>query len=236
MEFLKYNLTLELPLQLPKSRIIANTINPHSYCVAKEDMTFYDALVNSDILVPDGVGVVWASQFLYKREIFKISGYDMHLHFLRLVAQKKGGKVFYLGSSTTTLDLIIKRLRAEFPTVQIRTFSPPYKANFTQEENQEMIEEINEFRPDVLFVGMTAPKQEKWVYQHREAIEAKVICSIGAVFDFYAGTVKRPSKFWVDLGLEWLPRFLKEPKRLWRRNLVSTPQFIFDILKLKLKA
>jgi N-acetylglucosaminyldiphosphoundecaprenol N-acetyl-beta-D-mannosaminyltransferase len=90
------------------------------------------------------------------------------------------------------------------------------------------------FIPDVLFVGMTAPKQEKWVDANKHRLKVKNIASIGAVFDFYAGNVKRSSPFWISLGLEWLPRFLKEPRRLARRNLISTPTFIADVLKQKM--
>ena len=92
---------------------------------------------------------------------------------------------------------------------------------------------INSFQPDVLFVGMTAPKQEKWVYQFKNQLNVKVIASVGAVFDFYAGMIKRPGKFWISLGLEWLPRFFREPKRLWRRNLISTPSFICIVIREK---
>lgn len=237
MEFLDYNLSLSLPNELPvNQRWLANTLNPHSYCVAKKDAIFRASLEGADILIPDGVGVVWASKFLYGKRIKKISGYDLHLHFLNLLHKQGGGKVFYLGASESTLSKIKEKLAREFPKINVETLSPPYKQEFSKEENLSMIQAINAFAPDLLFVGMTAPKQEKWLLEHKYCLEAKVMCAIGAVFDFYAGTVKRPSRFWVDLGLEWFPRFIKEPKRLWRRNLVSTPQFIFDILKLKLKA
>ena len=96
-----------------------------------------------------------------------------------------------------------------------------------------MCNHINSFKPDVLFVGMTAPKQEKWVYQYQNMLNVNNICSIGAVFDFYAGNIKRSSRFWISIGLEWLPRFLKEPKRLFYRNFVSTPKFILDVFWLK---
>jgi N-acetylglucosaminyldiphosphoundecaprenol N-acetyl-beta-D-mannosaminyltransferase len=97
-----------------------------------------------------------------------------------------------------------------------------------------MISAINNFAPDILFVGMTAPKQEKWVYLNKSQINAKIICSIGAVFDFYSGNIKRPNQFWINLGLEWLIRFLKEPRRLFNRNFISTPLFLFYVLKAKL--
>ncbi|TDK42079.1 glycosyltransferase [Algoriphagus formosus] len=234
MKFFDFKLTVKLPTVFPQKRLIANTINPHSYCVAMNDAQFQEALRSSDILVPDGVGVVWASSFLYKRRISKISGFDLHFHFLQLLQKKSGGKVFYLGSSETALSLIIDRVNKEFPSLNVKTYSPPFKSDFSKKENEAMIRAVNEFEPDLLFVGMTAPKQEKWVFQNKENLKVKVVCSIGAVFDFYAGTIKRPSQFWINLGLEWFPRFLKEPKRLWRRNLISTPKFIFEVIRHKL--
>jgi N-acetylglucosaminyldiphosphoundecaprenol N-acetyl-beta-D-mannosaminyltransferase len=94
-----------------------------------------------------------------------------------------------------------------------------------------MLEAIRKFSPDVLFVGMTAPKQEKWVEACRGSIRAGVVCSIGAVFDFYAGTVKRPSAFWIRLNLEWFIRLLNEPRRLWKRYLIYSPLFFIDMMK-----
>lgn len=97
-----------------------------------------------------------------------------------------------------------------------------------------MCAEVNIHKPDVLFVGMTAPKQEKWVYEFQTLLNAKTICSIGAVFDFYAGNIKRSSPFWISIGLEWLPRLLKEPRRLFYRNFVSMPNFILEVFWLKI--
>lgn len=233
MEFLEFKLTVNLPNEFPEKKVIANTINPHSYCVSMDDEIFRDALVNSDILIPDGVGVVWATSFLYKRKIKKVSGFEMHLHFLNLLQKKGKGRVFYLGSSNQTLSLIVTRLKKEYPALEVDFFSPPFKDDFSNEDNELMIKKINKFAPDILFVGMTAPKQEKWVYYQKRKIEATVICSIGAVFDFYAGTIKRPNQFWINNGLEWLPRLLKEPRRLWKRNLISTPKFILEVFKIK---
>ena len=123
-----------------------------------------------------------------------------------------------------------KRASKEFPNVTVCSFSPPYKKEFTNEDNVKMLTLVNKVEPDILFVGMTAPKQEKWVYNNNININAKLICSIGAVFDFYSETVSRPSKFWIKSGLEWLPRFLHEPIRLAKRNLISTPKFILQVL------
>ncbi len=219
--------------QLPhKDRLVINTVNAHSYCIAKHDQLFDKSLLTGDVLLPDGSGIVLAAKVLFKKRIRKIAGADIHKYLLEQ-ANEKGQRVFYLGASEETLDLISDRIKKEYPNIQFGSFSPPYVQTFTSEENLEMIEKVNAFEPHVVFVGMTAPKQEKWVYLNQDKLKFNVIVPIGAVFDFYAGTVKRSHPIWIFLGLEWLGRLLKEPKRLWRRNL-SVPKFLFDLLKAKI--
>lgn len=213
-------------------KTLINTINQYSFCIAQNDIDFKNALQHSDVLLPDGVGVVLAVKILNGERIKKIAGADLH-EFLLNDLDKKGGSCFYLGSSQKTLDKITERVSREFPNVKIGSFSPPFKTEFSNDDNIQMLKEVNTFKPDVLFVGMTAPKQEKWSYKFKNQLDAEVICSIGAVFDFYAGTIVRPHKFWVNLGLEWFVRLLKEPKRMWRRYLYYGPVFIKLILKEK---
>jgi len=219
-------------LDLNAVRII-NTINPHSYCLSRYDRIFNEALNSSDILLPDGTGIVLAARILNNQSITKIAGADIHQYLLQQ-ANLKNEKVFYLGASQSTLELIQNKVKREFPNITVSSFSPPYKPQFTKSETAQMLEKVNDFKPDILFVGMTAPKQEKWVFANKVDINANTIVSIGAVFDFYAGNIKRSSDFWISIGLEWLPRFLKEPKRLARRNLVSTPKFLVEILWFKI--
>lgn len=222
-------------ITIPKDRKkIINTINPHSYVEAKKDVVFKEALHHSDIILPDGSGIVLASKRVNGEKIDKIAGMDLHLHLLELL-NAEHGRCFYMGSSNGTLEKIIERLSKEYPNVNAATYAPPYKEKFSKKESEEIVKAVNAHKPDVLFVGLTAPKQEKWVYKHHNLINASIICSIGAVFDFYAGTVKRPSQFWIDRHLEWLPRLVKEPKRLWKRNFVSTPLFLLDMTLYKLK-
>ena len=221
-----------LPLN---EKCIINTINPHSYCEAKKDNVFTEALLNSDVLLPDGFGIVLATKILIGKKISKIAGADIHQYLLEQ-AQLKEQRVFYIGASQNTLELIEKRISKEFPSIEVASYSPPFKPDFSKEDSQKMIDKVNIFNPDILFVGMTAPKQEKWVYTNKEHIQANTIVSIGAVFDFYAGTVKRPHPFWIKLGLEWLIRFVKEPKRLFKRNLISTPMFLFYLFKEKVSS
>jgi N-acetylglucosaminyldiphosphoundecaprenol N-acetyl-beta-D-mannosaminyltransferase len=180
------------------------------------------------------MAIVAAVQLLSGTKIKKIAGADIH-HFLLDDLNKKGGSCFYLGSSQNTLHIILERLSREFPNIKVGSFSPPYKSDFSNDDNQQMISSVNAFQPDVLFVGMTAPKQEKWSFQHKAALDAKIICSIGAVFDFYAGTVERPSPFWIQLRLEWFIRLIKEPKRMWKRYLYYGPVFVKLILEKKMQ-
>lgn len=216
-----------------KSVRIINTINPHSYCISKKDKDFENALQASDILLPDGVGIVWAEKLLNKNKIHKIAGFDLFQYLMHHLNQTHGS-CFFLGASEDTLKAIHGKIAMDFPNVKVDSYSPPYKPEFSEADSEHMCEQVNEVKPDVLFMGMTAPKQEKWVHAFENHLNANMICSIGAVFDFYAGNVKRPSQFWISLGLEWLPRFLKEPRRLAERNLISTPKFILEVLSFKL--
>lgn len=212
---------------------VINTINPHSYCVAREDLTFEQALKDSDILLPDGIGVVWAEKFLNRNSIKKIAGYDLFIFLMNKLELEKGS-VFFLGASKATLDKIRLKCKIEYPNVKFGSYSPPFKKQFSLQDSEIMCQKVNEFKPDVLYVGMTAPKQEKWVYQHKHNLNATVICSIGAVFDFYAGNIVRAPKILINLGLEWLHRSLVS-FRLLKRNLTSNPKFLIYILKEKLK-
>jgi len=229
MQVMDYEVFSE-PLQkidFEKQKLVINTISPHSYTVAKADRVFKEALRQSDILLPDGFGVVWATYELHNISIPRIAGADMHDYLLKRL-HENGGKVFYLGSCQSTLSKIEERLKREYPAITMESHSPPFKSKFTDSENDVMINRINQFGPDVLFVGMTAPKQEKWIFKHKDRINAQTMCGVGAVFDFYAGTVKRSGPFWCKYGLEWLPRFLRDPVRLWRRIFISIPVFVLD--------
>jgi N-acetylglucosaminyldiphosphoundecaprenol N-acetyl-beta-D-mannosaminyltransferase len=234
-EGIDYNLFTGLLNDLPLSKkTVINTINQYSFCIAEEDEAFKNALKESEILLPDGEGIVLAERILTGKKIRKISGTDLHFHFLSSLNSKKG-KCFYLGSSPSTLNKIKAKLHEEYPDIRAEFYSPPFKENFSDEDNWNMINAINAFEPDVLFIGLTAPKQEKWSIAHKQAINAKIICSIGAVFDFYAGTVQRPSQLWIDMRLEWLGRFMSEPKRMWRRYFYFGPIYMYMIIKRKFK-
>lgn len=140
--------------------------------------------------------------------------------------------VMFMGSSQKVLDLIVKRAADVYPHLKVVTYSPPYKPEFSDEDNKAIIEAINAADPDLLWIGMTAPKQEKWTYTHWK--ELNIHChvgTIGAVFDFFAGTVERAPMWWQRHGLEWLYRLLKEPKRMWRRYIIGNALFLWNMTK-----
>lgn len=217
---------------LKKSKALITTINAHCYNVALTDDYYQEALLNSDVLIPDGISIVYALRWLTGEKIKKIAGADLFFYELKRL-QNIGGKCFFLGSTDTTLEKIKERIMKEYSDIQIQTYSPPYKSEFSNDDNLKMLEAINSFQPDVLMIGMTAPKQEKWAYLHFNQLQVGHICCIGAVFDFYAGTVNRAPKWMIKMGLEWLYRLLKEPKRMWRRYLFGNMQFINSIIKEK---
>ena len=217
------------------SKCFINTINAYSFCMAKKDAHFAEVLNTSDILLPDGTSIVLASKLLGGKKIKKIAGWDIHQYLLSQ-AHLKGLKVFYLGASESTLALIKNRVSQEFPKVKLASYSPPDKATFSKEDNNEMIAQVNAFSPDILFIGMTAPKQEKWGHEYKDKLDTNIICSIGAVFDFYAGTVNRAPKWILNLGMEWLYRLVKEPKRMWRRYLVGNTKFVYYVFLEKLQS
>lgn len=214
------------------NNIQINTINAHSYNVAKKDSLFAQVLQESDFLLADGQSIVWAKKWLTGERLARIAGYDLFRWEMDRVNNLKG-KCFFLGSTDETLQKIVNKISIEYQNITVKTYSPPYKQKFSGAENQAMISTVNDFEPDVLFVGMTAPKQEKWVYFNAKFLKTGHICSIGAVFDFYAGNIRRAPQQWQNLGMEWLYRLIKEPRRMWKRYIIGNTLFIYYILKEK---
>jgi N-acetylglucosaminyldiphosphoundecaprenol N-acetyl-beta-D-mannosaminyltransferase len=202
-------------IEINKGNKTLNTISPNSYGISTKDKLFRQALKESDFLVLDGVYFALASILLQGKNIVKNQGSDVFYHFMKRVDEKKG-KVFFLGSSEETLGKIRKKTSYEYSDLTVSTYSPPYKQEFSADDNQKMIEAINAFAPDVLFVGMTCPKQEKWANQYKEHVNAKIICCIGAVFDWYAGNEKTIAPIWWKLRLGWLIRTIHRPEILKR--------------------
>ena len=242
---------------LPEGKLLINTVNAHSFNTAKKDQLFAEALTNGDVLIPDGVSIVKACKLIKAKSQPKerIAGWD--LFFFEMNKLEESAKcemlnvnledsnltfntqhstlpktVMFMGSSQKVLDLIVKRAAVDYPHLKVVTYSPPYKPEFSDEDNKAIIDAINAANLDLLWIGMTAPKQEKWTYSHWN--ELNIHChvgTIGAVFDFFAGTVERAPIWWQEHGLEWLYRLIKEPKRMWRRYIIGNTLFLWNMVK-----
>jgi N-acetylglucosaminyldiphosphoundecaprenol N-acetyl-beta-D-mannosaminyltransferase len=209
--------------------------NPHSLVVARNDVEFLEDLRNADVLVPDGQGIVVASKMLGGTITKRITGYDIFTGIAERWNRTNGRSFFFLGSTERVLEKIRARMQKEFPCIAVSgMYPPPFHDEFSEEEDRRMIDVINDAHPTALWVGMTAPKQEKWIMRNRTRLRVPLIGAIGAVFDFFAGTKQRSSPAMQDLGLEWLPRLIHEPRRLWRRNIISTPIFLSYVMKQRL--
>ena len=218
--------------KLPEGKLLINTINAFSYDNARKDVLFSEALQKGDVLIPDGISIVKACRFLNAKSQPKerIAGWDLFVYEMEKL-NRVGGKVMFLGSSDAVLNLIRRRVAEKYPKIEVDTYSPPYKPVYSDEENEAMISAINHSNPDLLWIGMTAPKQEKWAYTHLDRLDVHChIGTIGAVFDFFAGTVKRAPERWQRAGLEWLYRLLSEPRRMWRRYFIGNAKFIYYIM------
>jgi N-acetylglucosaminyldiphosphoundecaprenol N-acetyl-beta-D-mannosaminyltransferase len=207
-------------------------VNPHSLQTAKLDPIFRNAILHADLIAPDGIGILIASRILRGHLHQRVTGSDLFWGVSRILNQKNGYRYFFLGSTEENLLGIQERMKIDFPNVHVAgTFAPSFGPQIHEEESDKIIEVINRAQPHVLWVGMTAPKQEKWVYQHRDRLEVRFIGPVGAVFAFLGGAAKRAHPWVQGLGLEWLSRFFGEPRRLWKRTFISAPLFLWSVLK-----
>lgn len=222
--------------ELPPGKILINTINAHSYNTAQKDKLFAESLHNGDYLIPDGASIVKACRWLNAKSKPKerVAGWDLFDFEMRRL-DSIGGRCMFMGSSEKVLGLIVERAKSVYPNIEVTTYSPPYKPEFTKEDNDAIIESINNADPDLLWIGMTAPKQEKWTYTHWNELDIHChVGTIGAVFDFFAGTARRAPLWWQKHSLEWLYRLIIEPRRMWRRYLIGNMLFIRNIMKEKI--
>lgn len=210
--------------------IVFACANTHSVVVAQSDPRFFMALNDADQVVADGVGIKIMGRAVRVDVGPRIVGEQYFSSLMRALEQRGGGRVFFFGSSNEVLQKIAARFKLEYPSLTLcGTLSPPYR-RWTNEENLDMLRTINDSRADVLWVGMTAPKQEIWVFNNRRALTVPVIGSIGAVFDFFAGTVPSPPSWVRKFGLEWFYRlFRNNSPKFWIRSF-SIPKLVFMVL------
>lgn len=180
----------------------------------------------------DGMPIVWLSRLLLDSPLpERVTGADL-FPALCETAAAKGLNVFFLGGNPGVADTAARKLKSKNPDLNIcGTYCPPYGFESDEQETRRIIDLINTCKPDILFVGVGTPKQEKWAYKNCESLNTGPILCIGASFDFIAGTLKRAPVIIQKSGFEWLWRLIKEPRRLWRRYLLRDSRFIFLALR-----
>lgn len=189
----------------------------------------------ASLALPDGVPIIWASRFLKKPIPGRVAGPDLFLEFSKIAAIK-GYTFFFLGSSTDTLKKLEEKLKSGNPGLKIAgSYSPPYSKTFSEKENRRIIEKINSIKPDLLWVGLGAPKQDLWISENLQYIDTKIAVGIGAAFDICSGKIRRAPLWMQKIGLEWFFRFLMEPLRLFKRYFLKAAPFFPLVLIQRLK-
>ncbi|MBN2260414.1 MAG: WecB/TagA/CpsF family glycosyltransferase [Clostridiales bacterium] len=199
------------------------TPNTEMVMMAEKDIEFKDILNESDMNIPDGFGLVLASRIRNLGAIEKIAGIDFMTRILEY-CDRTGSSIFILGGGKGIAEEAAKRIKATFHNIDIRG---TYHGYFNEQEEFKIIDMINEKKPDILFVALGAPKQEKWIYKNKSLLNVNVAIGVGGSIDVWAGRSKRAPKVFINSGFEWLYRLLKQPTRFFRMMVI--PQFLFKI-------
>jgi N-acetylglucosaminyldiphosphoundecaprenol N-acetyl-beta-D-mannosaminyltransferase len=198
----------------------------HAVMVAQGDDEMREALLGSTLTVPDGMPLVWASNLLGEDLRDRVYGPELMLRYCER-SRDRGHRIFlYGGRDQGSLAQLALNLRLRFPGIRIcGGYSPPFRP-LTEEDEAQVAARINDAKPDVVWVGIGVPKQEKWMARMRDRIDAPVMAAVGAAFDFHAGRVSMAPQWMQDRGLEWTYRIAQEPRRLLPRYLVHNPRFV----------
>jgi N-acetylglucosaminyldiphosphoundecaprenol N-acetyl-beta-D-mannosaminyltransferase len=207
------------------SRYIAVT-NVNNIVEAQRSRSYKQTLDSADMVIPDGMPLVWVGRRRGFGMPRRVCGPDLFATFCRETHQKGYTHFFYGGAPGAPEELALV-LKKQFPDLRIvGTYSPPFR-QLTLEEDAQTVAMINQAAPDVLWVGLGCPKQERWMFEHRSRLVVPAVVGVGAAFDFLSGRLQRAPRWMGDYGLEWLYRLWKEPRRLWRRYLVSNSSFLY---------
>jgi N-acetylglucosaminyldiphosphoundecaprenol N-acetyl-beta-D-mannosaminyltransferase len=184
----------------------------------------------SGLTTPDGMPLVWAGRRAGMAHMRRVYGPDLMLAVCRLAAER-GWSCYFYGAAEGIPELLAQRLADRFPGLKVAgTLSPPFRP-LTSEEDAEVVERINAAAPDILWVGLSTPKQERWMAAYLGRLRVPVMVGVGAAFDMHAGLLPQAPGWMQASGLEWLYRLYREPRRLWRRYLRNNPRFVLAILR-----
>ncbi len=215
---------------------IVITPNVDHLIKARKDHEFKRIYDETDLSVPDGVPLLWAAKFLGTPLVERVNGTDL-FEALCARAAEKGYRLFFLGAAPGVAAAAAGKLEKRYPKIKIvGTYSPPFSFFNSSIENQKIEKMIQAVQPDILFVGLGAPKQEKWIYRHRQKLQVPVSIGIGASFEYIAGCTARAPRWMQRMGLEWLYRIIENPGRYWRRYFVEDVVFLPLVFAQRLKA
>lgn len=203
--------------------------NVHSAVTTTRDVEFKIAVNNADMSTPDGAPIAWALRRLGHPSQERINGPDLMMKYLA-EAERLDQVVFFYGSTQETLARLRTALAKQFPLLRVGgTYSPPFRP-LSREEDEAVVDMINDSGAHVVFVGLGCPKQEKWMADHKGRVNA-VMIGVGAAFDYHSGVLRRAPLWWQHNGLEWLYRLGSEPRRLFKRYMVTNTLFVFGFLR-----
>ena len=198
----------------------------HAVMVAQDDPEMYAALRQSTLTVPDGMPIVWAANTLGEHLPDQVYGPELMLRYNERCAKRRHRVWLYGGRDQGSLVQLALNMRRKHPGIQIvGGYSPPFRS-LSQPEEDAIVDQINTARPDILWVGIGVPKQEKWMARMRERLDVPVMCGVGAAFDFHAGRISQAPRWMQERGLEWTYRIAQEPRRLLPRYLYFNPRFL----------
>lgn len=199
------------------------TPNPEIIMKAREDLELKEALQEADLVIPDGIGLIYASRIHNLGLEERVPGIDFMERILKFCNNAKHS-IFLLGGKPGVAQKACENIKEKYPNVEIAGCQNGY---FEKNDELKVVDKINEVKPDVLFVALGAPKQEKWIYTHRKILNTRVAMGVGGSVDVWAGNAKRAPKFFIDLNLEWLYRAIKNPSRI--KRLLALPHFLIQV-------
>lgn len=203
------------------------TPNPEIVMEAQKDKELMDILHEADMVIPDGIGVVWASKYSEIRLKERVAGYDLTQNLMAELAAT-GETFYFFGGAPGVASTAARMMMKKYPGLKVVGVHNGY---FDEKEEKKIIQDIKTKSPSILLVGLGAPKQEKWIYDNIRLVRAKVAIGVGGSFDVMAGNVKRAPEIFQKLGLEWFHRLITQPTR-WRR-MMRLPKFALTVLKTK---
>ncbi len=216
-----------------------NSGKPHQHVVVnvakivnmQKDKELRESVIGADIINADGMGIIWGTKFLGKKLPERVTGIDLFDNLLK-ISQKKGYKLYFLGAKQEILNIMIKNIKKKYPKIKIVGFRNGY---FNDYEEQKIVKNIKKSKAQVLFVGISSPKKERFIKKYLNCTNVSFAMGVGGSFDIFAGKTKR-APFWMQkAGLEWIYRIIQEPKRMFKRYLLTNSKFLLLLLKEKFK-